>query len=152
MGVAVSAAEAQWTLTMAMPASPKATLDCVNAFCGHRFSARDLGTIHVPALVIHGDNDQTVPLASSGERTAQMLPHAQHLVYAGRAARVAPPKQRPAQPGFARVCLGSSAGGRGAGLRSRRWDEGVAAAIGQAARSKWFYGIAPPCLERRSIG
>ncbi len=82
MGLAVSAAQAQWTLSMAMPASPKATLDCVNAFAATDFRA-DLGAIHVPALVIHGDNDQTVPIASSGERTAQMLPHAQYLVYPG---------------------------------------------------------------------
>ena len=82
MGVAVSATQAQWTLTMAMPASPKATLDCVNAFAATDFRS-DLTSVHVPALVIHGDNDQTVPIASSGDRTAQALPHAQYLVYAG---------------------------------------------------------------------
>ena len=67
---------------MAMSASPKATLDCVNAFAATDFR-QDLAAVHVPALVIHGDNDQTVPIASSGERTAQMLPHAQSIVYAG---------------------------------------------------------------------
>ena len=82
MGVAVSAAQAQWTLSMAMPASPKATLDCVNAFAATDFR-QDLPAIHVPALVIHGDNDQTVPIAVSGARTAEMLPHAQYLVYPG---------------------------------------------------------------------
>ena len=82
MGVTVSAAQAQWTLTMAMPASLKATLDSVNAFAATDFRS-DLAAVHVPALVIHGDNDQTVPIASSGERTAQMLPHAQYVVYAG---------------------------------------------------------------------
>ena len=82
MGVAVSASQAQWTLQMAMPASPKATLDCVNAFAATDFR-QDLAAIHVPALVIHGDNDQTVPIAASGERTAQMLPPAQYLVYQG---------------------------------------------------------------------
>ena len=82
MGVAVSAAQAQWTLSMAMPASPKATLDCVNAFAATDFR-QDLPAIHVPALVIHGDNDQTVPIAVSGARTAEALPHAQYLVYPG---------------------------------------------------------------------
>lgn len=82
MGVAVSAAQAQWMLSMAMPASPKATLDCVNAFAATDFR-QDLPAIHVPALVIHGDNDQTVPIAVSGERTAQALPHAQYIEYAG---------------------------------------------------------------------
>ena len=82
MGLAVSAAQAQWTLTMAMLASPKATLDCVNAFAATDFRP-DLAAVHAPALVIHGDNDQTVPIAHSGERTAQLLPHAQYLVYPG---------------------------------------------------------------------
>ena len=82
IGLAVSAAEAAWTLQMAMPASPKATLDCVNAFAATDFRA-DLAAVHVPALVIHGDNDQTVPIAVSGARTAQALPHAQYLVYPG---------------------------------------------------------------------
>ena len=81
LGVAVSVAQGQWTLSMAMPASPKATLDCVNAFAATDFR-QDLAAVHVPALVIHGDNDQTVPIANSGERTAQLLPHAQYLVYA----------------------------------------------------------------------
>ena len=82
IGVAVSAAQAQWTLQMAMPASPKATLDCVNAFAATDFR-QDLAAVHVPTLVIHGDSDQTVPIAASGERTAQMLPHAQYIVYQG---------------------------------------------------------------------
>ena len=82
LGLAVSASQAAWTLQMAMPASPKATLDCVNAFAATDFRS-DLQSIRVPALVIHGDSDQVVPIAVSGERTAQMVPNAQYLVYPG---------------------------------------------------------------------
>ncbi len=82
LGVAVSASQAAWTLQMAMPASPKATLDCVNAFVATDFRS-DLKTINVPTLVIHGDSDQVVPIKVSGERTAQMVPNAQYLVYSG---------------------------------------------------------------------
>ncbi len=82
MGTAVSAAELQWTLAMAMPASPKATLDCVTSFSSTDFRA-DLAAIKVPTLVIHGDNDKTVPITASGARTAQMVSGAKYLVYEG---------------------------------------------------------------------
>jgi pimeloyl-ACP methyl ester carboxylesterase len=82
MGAAVSAAELQWTLAMAMPASPKATLDCVTSFSATDFRA-DLATIEVPSLVIHGSSDKTVPISVSGERTAKMLRGARYLVYEG---------------------------------------------------------------------
>ncbi len=82
VGAAVSEAELQWTFAMAMPASPKATLDCVVSFSATDFR-RDLAAITVPTLIIHGDNDKTVPLAVSGERTAKLLPAARFEVYKG---------------------------------------------------------------------
>jgi pimeloyl-ACP methyl ester carboxylesterase len=39
--------------------------------------------INVPALVIHGDNDQTVPMKISSDRTAAMLGDAEYIVYKG---------------------------------------------------------------------
>ncbi len=82
VGAAVSDAELQWTFSMAMPASPKATLDCVRAFSATDFRS-DLVSITVPTLIVHGDSDKTVPVASSGALTAQRLPEAQYLVYEG---------------------------------------------------------------------
>lgn len=82
VGAAVSNAELEWTFSMAMPASPKATLDCVRAFSSTDFR-RDLESIKVPTLIIHGDSDKTVPITSSGEQTAKRLPAAEYLVYQG---------------------------------------------------------------------
>ena len=72
----------QWTLMMAMLASPKATIDCVRAFSETDFR-RDLAATRVPALVIHGGSDVTVPLAKSGQITASILPDAELKVYDG---------------------------------------------------------------------
>lgn len=63
-------------------ASHKATLDCVHAFSETDFR-QDLTTINVPTLIIHGDDDKTVPIKASGERTAKALPNAQYIVYKG---------------------------------------------------------------------
>ena len=71
-----------WTLSMAMLGSPKATIDCVKAF-GETDFRKDLATIKVPTLVIHGDADETVPLEASGKRTAEMVQGARLLVYPG---------------------------------------------------------------------
>lgn len=65
-----------WSLMMAMQASPKATLDCVDAFGRTDFRA-DAGKIDVPALVIHGTEDKTVPIDVSGRRAAELIPDAQ---------------------------------------------------------------------------
>ncbi|MDB5382512.1 MAG: alpha/beta hydrolase [Rhodospirillales bacterium] len=78
----VSSELLQWTLQVAMLASPKATIDCVQAFSATDFRA-DLARITVPTLVIHGDSDNTVPMDASGRRTAAMIPGATLLVYEG---------------------------------------------------------------------
>lgn len=78
----VSDATLQWTQSLALPASPKATVDCVRAFSGTDFR-EDLKSIKVPVLIVHGDADNTVPLKVSGARTAQMMPGAQYKVYDG---------------------------------------------------------------------
>jgi len=78
----VSDATLEWTRSLALPASPKATVDCVRAFAGTDFR-EDLKSITVPVLIVHGDADNTVPAKVSGARTAQMLPGAQYKVYEG---------------------------------------------------------------------
>ena len=81
--VPVSQATLDWTFQMAMPASPKATRDCVRAFGETDFRA-DLATVAasgLPTLIIHGDSDQTVPLAISGQQAAKLLPHGEFKVY-----------------------------------------------------------------------
>jgi non-heme chloroperoxidase len=66
----------------AMRASPVATLACVKAFSETDFR-QDLKSIKVPTLIIHGDNDKTVPIESSGKETARLLPDARFEIYAG---------------------------------------------------------------------
>ena len=78
----VSQAVLDWTFTVASLASPDATYECAVAFAGTDFRA-DLQKVTVPTLVIHGDADKTVPLESSGERTARAIAGAQYKVYEG---------------------------------------------------------------------
>ena len=63
-------------------ASPRATEKCAESFAQTDFR-EDLKNITVPVLVIHGDGDKTVPIESSGERTARMIPDCDYIVYDG---------------------------------------------------------------------
>ncbi len=60
----------------------KAQHDCVRAFSETDFSA-DLAAIGVPTLVMHGEDDQIVPLANSGPLSARLLPNATLKTYPG---------------------------------------------------------------------
>jgi pimeloyl-ACP methyl ester carboxylesterase len=82
VGAAVPTAELQWTLAMAMPASPKATLDCVTSWSATDFR-RDVQAITVPTLVIHGTSDKTVPPEVSADRVVKLLPAARYVRYEG---------------------------------------------------------------------
>lgn len=53
-------------------ASPKGTLDCIDAF-GRTDFRPDLEKIDVPTLVIHGDADGIVPFEASGKRSAESI-------------------------------------------------------------------------------
>ena len=78
----VTAEILQWSLTMAMLGSPKATLDCVRAFSETDFRP-DMAAFRVPTLVIHGDSDATVPVEKSGRIAAKMIPGAELREYSG---------------------------------------------------------------------
>lgn len=58
--------------TIASFASPKATQDCITAFSETDFRD-DLEKIEVPVLIVHGDDDQIVPLEVSGQRSHEMI-------------------------------------------------------------------------------
>jgi pimeloyl-ACP methyl ester carboxylesterase len=76
----VSLATLQWTHSLALAASPKATFECAKAF-GQTDFRNDLKSIKVPCLVIHGDADQTVPMEASSARTVELLRNAEYQVY-----------------------------------------------------------------------
>jgi non-heme chloroperoxidase len=71
-----------WTMVVAMMASPKATKDCVRAFSETDFRP-EVSAIRVPTLVIHGDSDDTVPIEATGREAARMIPGARLEVYNG---------------------------------------------------------------------
>jgi pimeloyl-ACP methyl ester carboxylesterase len=66
---------------IAAGASPKGTLDCVQAWLTD--FRKDLTRIRVPTLVIHGDADRIVPLAASGKRTHEAVKGSRLVVIEG---------------------------------------------------------------------
>ncbi|MGE6784188.1 alpha/beta fold hydrolase [Ensifer adhaerens] len=63
-----------------MMGSAKAQYDGIKAFSQTDFS-EDLKAIRVPTLVMHGDDDQIVPIAGSALLSAKMLPNATLKIY-----------------------------------------------------------------------
>jgi non-heme chloroperoxidase len=53
----------------------KAQLDCIKAFSETDFT-EDLKKIDVPVLVIHGDDDQVVPIDAAGRQTVKLVKNA----------------------------------------------------------------------------
>jgi non-heme chloroperoxidase len=78
----VSAALLDWTFQLAVMASPKATIDCVDAF-GKTDFRPDLSAFTMPTLIIHGTADKTVPIDAAGRAAAAGIPHATFLEYEG---------------------------------------------------------------------
>ena len=65
-----------------MMAGHKNLFDCVKAFSQTDFT-EDLKRIDIPALVIHGDDDQVVPIDITGRASVKLLKRGKLLVYAG---------------------------------------------------------------------
>ena len=65
-----------------MQASMKAVVDCVKAF-SETDQTEDLRAFNVPTLIIHGDDDQMVPIAASSLEAAKLVPGATVKVYPG---------------------------------------------------------------------
>jgi non-heme chloroperoxidase len=60
----------------------KAAYDCIKAFSETDFT-EDLKKIDVPTLVMHGDDDQVVPIGASAMLSSKLVRHAQLKVYKG---------------------------------------------------------------------
>lgn len=71
-----------WTFALAIMASPKATIDCIDAFSTTDFRP-DLAAFTVPTLIIHGTADKTVPIDPTGRAAASGIPHATFIEYDG---------------------------------------------------------------------
>ncbi len=65
-----------------MQAGSKATYDSIEAFF-HSDFREDLKKVNVPTLVIHGTDDQIVPIQTTGRATARLVKGARLIEYAG---------------------------------------------------------------------
>jgi non-heme chloroperoxidase len=65
-----------------MMAGHKNAYDCIKAFSETDFT-EDLKKFNVPTLVIHGDDDQIVPIGASAHMSSKLVKGAQLEVYAG---------------------------------------------------------------------
>jgi non-heme chloroperoxidase len=60
----------------------KNQLDCIEAFSETDFT-EDLGKFNVPTLIIHGDDDQIVPIGASAHASSKLVRNATLKVYPG---------------------------------------------------------------------
>jgi non-heme chloroperoxidase len=65
-----------------MQAGHKSALDCIKAFSETDFTD-DLKRFDVPTLIMHGDDDQIVPIGASAMRSSQLVKGAELKVYPG---------------------------------------------------------------------
>lgn len=65
-----------------MQAGHKNTFDCIKAFSETDFT-QDLKKVDVPTLILHGDDDQIVPIGSSALSSAKLVRHATLKIYTG---------------------------------------------------------------------
>ena len=65
-----------------MQAGFNAVYDCIKAFSETDFT-EDLKKFDIPALILHGNDDQIVPIATTGLLSAKLIPGAQLKIYEG---------------------------------------------------------------------
>ena len=65
-----------------MLAGYKAVVDCIKAFSETDFT-EDLKKFDVPTLVMHGEDDQVVPVKDSAKKSARLIKGAQEIYYPG---------------------------------------------------------------------
>jgi non-heme chloroperoxidase len=65
-----------------MQAGHKNTFDCIKAFSETDFT-EDLKKFDVPTLIIHGDDDQIVPIGAAALRSSKLIRNATLKIYAG---------------------------------------------------------------------
>ena len=81
-GASVSAGVRDSFWLQGMLAGHKSALDCIKAFSETDFT-EDLKSFDVPTLIMHGDDDQIVPIGASAMRSSQLVTGATLKVYPG---------------------------------------------------------------------
>lgn len=66
-----------------MQAGLKNAYDCIKAFSETDFT-EDLKKFDVPTLILHGEDDQIVPINDSGKKSAQLIKGAKSIFYPGK--------------------------------------------------------------------
>ncbi|MEU5312276.1 alpha/beta hydrolase [Streptomyces sp. NPDC021562] len=67
-----------WSMTVGI----KGAYDCIKAF-SETDTTEDLKKVDVPTLIVHGDDDQIVPIVSAGAKSSKIVEDAQYKVYEG---------------------------------------------------------------------
>jgi len=67
---------------LAMQCGLAAAYQCINAFSESDFT-EDVKKFDIPTLIIHGDDDQIVPISVGGDRSSKMIANATYKVYKG---------------------------------------------------------------------
>ena len=65
-----------------MQAGFNSAIDCIRAFSETDFT-HDLSRFDIPALILHGDDDQIVPIGALAMRSSKLIKSAQLKVYKG---------------------------------------------------------------------
>ena len=65
-----------------MQAGAKNTFECIKAFSETDFT-EDLKQFDVPTLIIHGDDDQIVPIGAAALHSSKLVRNATLKIYAG---------------------------------------------------------------------
>ncbi|MGH8065582.1 MAG: alpha/beta fold hydrolase [Candidatus Entotheonellia bacterium] len=81
-GAKVSQGMIDWFWLQGMQAGHKNALDCIKAFSETDFT-EDLKKFDVPTLILHGDDDQIVPIGAAALASATLVKNATLKVYPG---------------------------------------------------------------------
>ncbi len=81
-GATVSPGLIDWFWLQGMQGGHKNTFDSIKAFSETDFT-EDLKQFDVPTLIVHGDDDQIVPIGAAALASAKIVTHATLKVYAG---------------------------------------------------------------------
>jgi non-heme chloroperoxidase len=71
-----------WFCSQGMQASPKTTYDCIAQFSETDFT-EDLKKFDIPTLIVHGDDDQVVPIGTSALMSAGLVLYSVLKIYDG---------------------------------------------------------------------
>ncbi len=78
----VSQGMIDWFWLQGMRAGHKNTFDCIKAFSETDFT-EDLKKFDVPTLIVHGDDDQIVPIGAAGQASVKLVKDSVLKVYPG---------------------------------------------------------------------